>query len=51
MVEPRIRKSVVQSHRDYGYWIESFKIDPDDPAPSLIAYIINPGKPVVECPG
>ena len=36
---PKFRCSIVDEHREDGYWIESFKLDPDDKAPSLIAYV------------
>ena len=38
MAGPRFQQDVVQSKRKDGYWVETFKIDPEDKVAGLIAY-------------
>ncbi len=37
-MSPKFEKAVIQSQREDGYWVEPFKLDPNDKAPGLIAY-------------
>ncbi|KAL8792283.1 MAG: hypothetical protein Q9195_005162 [Heterodermia aff. obscurata] len=41
---PKFRRSIVEKHREDGYWIEKFKLDPHDKAPGLIAYGLDRGE-------
>lgn len=47
MLSPVFRKDIVQSKREDGYWLETFKLDPNDVAPGLIAYAIFNDKAII----
>lgn len=38
MAAPHFKKDVVQSKRKDGYWVETFRLDPNDKVAGLIAY-------------
>ena len=38
MVAPKFHQAIVQSKRNDGYWVETFKLDRGDKVPGLIAY-------------
>ena len=40
---PNFRRSIVEKHREDGYWIETFKLHPHDKVPGLIAYVSSRG--------
>ncbi|KAL8824197.1 MAG: hypothetical protein Q9191_005229 [Dirinaria sp. TL-2023a] len=41
---PIFHRSIVEEHREDGYWIESFTLDPHDKFPGLIAYGLDRGE-------